>query len=126
MTGVNSFPHSVGVAKLHRKTPTWVSQNSNINSFPCSEVVIPAKAGIQRQRWISDFSGMARPGGLRAVWFWWWVSVDSRLRGNDGNDGNDGNEAGNDGSQLVPSLRGCRKTLKLNAGWCHSVTADNE
>ncbi|WP_422442164.1 MULTISPECIES: hypothetical protein [unclassified Endozoicomonas] len=39
-----------------------VSQNSN-SSFPCSEVVIPAKAGIQCQRWISAFSGMTRPGG---------------------------------------------------------------
>ncbi len=80
---------------------------------PCvgTEVVIPAKAGIQRQRWISAFSGMTRPGGHRAVWFWWRVSVDSRLRGNDeneaGNDeneaGNDENEADNDGSQRVPT-----------------------
>ncbi|WP_422441948.1 MULTISPECIES: hypothetical protein [unclassified Endozoicomonas] len=59
-----------------------MSQNFN-SSFSRSEVVIPAKAGIQRQRWISAFSGMTRPGGHRAVWFWWRVSVDSRLRGND-------------------------------------------
>ncbi len=95
----NSFPRSARV-----------SQNFN-SSFSRSEVVIPAKAGIQRQRWISAFSGMTRPGGHRAVWFWWRVSVDSRLRGNDeneaGNDeneaGNDETEAGNDGSQRVPA-----------------------
>ncbi|WP_422441816.1 hypothetical protein [Endozoicomonas sp. ALB060] len=31
-------------------------------SFPSSEVVIPAKAGIQRQQWASAFSRMKRPG----------------------------------------------------------------
>ncbi|WOG26616.1 hypothetical protein [Endozoicomonas sp. 8E] len=41
-----------------------MSQNTN-SSFPSSEVVIPAKAGIQRQRWISAFSGMTGPGGGR-------------------------------------------------------------
>ncbi len=81
----NSFPRSARV-----------SQNFN-SSFSRSEVVIPAKAGIQRQRWISAFSGMTRPGGHRAVWFWWRVSVDSRLRGNDEN------EADNDGSQRAPT-----------------------
>ncbi|WP_257287406.1 hypothetical protein [Endozoicomonas sp. SESOKO2] len=60
--------------------------------FPCSEVVIPAKAGIQCQQWDSTFSVMTRPRGKRAVRFWWLVSVDSRLRGNDGS------EAKNDGS----------------------------
>ncbi len=50
-----------------------VSQNFN-SSFLCFEFVIPAKAGIQRQRWISAFPGMTRPGGHRAVWFWWRVS----------------------------------------------------
>ncbi|WOG25598.1 hypothetical protein [Endozoicomonas sp. 8E] len=39
-----------------------MSQKPN-NSFPSSDVVIPAKAGIQRQRRISAFSGMTRPGG---------------------------------------------------------------
>ncbi|WP_422442510.1 MULTISPECIES: hypothetical protein [unclassified Endozoicomonas] len=77
-----------------------VSQNFN-SSFSRSEVVIPAKAGIQRQRWISAFSGMTRPGGHRAVWFWWRVSVDSRLRGNDENEiGNDENEIGNDENEI--------------------------
>ncbi|WP_422472237.1 hypothetical protein [Endozoicomonas sp. ALB032] len=76
-----------------------MSQNFN-SSFSRSEVVIPAKAGIQRQRWISAFSGMTRPGGHRAVGFWWRVSVDSRLRGNDENEiGNDENEIGNDGGE---------------------------
>ncbi len=34
-------------------------------------VVIPAKAGIQRQHRVTDFSGMTRSGSHRAVWFWW-------------------------------------------------------
>ncbi|WOG29579.1 hypothetical protein [Endozoicomonas sp. 8E] len=74
-----------------------------MSSSSHSEVVIPAKAGIQGQQLVSAFSGMTRPGGHRAVWFWRRVSVDSRLRGNDGSEtGNDGSETGTSMNLFLP------------------------